>query len=245
MNTVLFDLDGTLLPMDLKEFTDTYICLLSSRLESVGYDAKKVIAGIWIGQKAMVENDGMITNEECFWKAFENFMTDGNGKMETKVKRKLEKEINKFYKEDFGVARYVTRPLDTVGECVEILKEKGYQLVVATNPIFPEVATLERISWAGLNPEDFLLITTYENSCYTKPNLEYYKYLLKILDKDPEDCLMVGNDVREDMCAKKLGIDVFLMEGNVINDIDVDISELKRGNWNVFREYVSNLPVIK
>ncbi len=44
---------------------------------------------------------------------------------------------------------------------------------------------------------------------------------------------------------KKLGIDVFLMEGNIINDIDVDISELKRGNWNVFREYVSNLPVIK
>lgn len=242
MNTVLFDLDGTLLPMDLKEFTDTYICLLYSRMESAGYDAKKVIAGIWIGLKALVENNGMITNEECFWKAFENFMTDGNGKMETKVRRKLEKEINRFYKEDFGVARYVTRPLDTVSECVEILKEKGYQLVVATNPIFPEVATLERLSWAGLNAEDFSLITTYENSCYTKPNLEYYKYLLKILDKDPEDCLMVGNDVREDMCAKNLGIDVFLMEGNVINDIDVDISELKRGNWNVFREYVSNLP---
>ncbi|MCI9125771.1 MAG: HAD family hydrolase [Eubacterium sp.] len=242
MNTVLFDLDGTLLPMDLKEFTDTYICLLYSRMESAGYDAKKIIAGIWIGLKALVENNGMITNEECFWKAFENFMTDGNGKMETKVRRKLEKEINRFYKEDFGVARYVTRPLDTVSECVEILKEKGYQLVVATNPIFPEVATLERLSWAGLNAEDFSLITTYENSCYTKPNLEYYKYLLKILDKDPEDCLMVGNDVREDMCAKNLGIDVFLMEGNVINDIDVDISELKRGNWNVFREYVSNLP---
>lgn len=56
MNTVLFDLDGTLLPMDLKEFTDTYICLLSSRMESAGYDAKKVIAGIWIGLKALAEN---------------------------------------------------------------------------------------------------------------------------------------------------------------------------------------------
>lgn len=242
MNTVLFDLDGTLLPMDLKEFTDTYIFLLSSRLKSSGYDAKKVIAALWVGEKAMVTNNGMITNEECFWKAFGNFMTGGKGKMEPKDKRKLEREITRFYKEDFGVARFVTSPLDTVSESIQILKEKGYQLVVATNPIFPEVAVLERLHWAGLNEDDFSLITTYENSCYAKPNLEYYKFLLKILDKDPEDCLMVGNDVREDMCARKLGFDVFLIEGNVIEDINTDISEFKRGNWHVFKEYVSNLP---
>ena len=242
MNTVLFDLDGTLLPMDMKEFTDTYILLLKSHLESAGYEAEKIIAGIWIGQKAMIENNGMLTNEECFWKAFENFMTDGNGKMETKVKRKLEKEIIKFYKEDFGVARYVTSPSNIVSECIHILKEKGYQLVVATNPIFPEIAIYERMAWAGVDTEDFSLITTYENSCYTKPNPEYYKYLLKVLYKDPDDCLMVGNDVKEDMSAKHLGIDVFLLEGNVIEDLNTDISEIKRGNWSVFKEYVSNLP---
>ena len=47
MNTVLFDLDGTLLPMDMKEFTDTYILLLKNRLETAGYDAKKIIAALW------------------------------------------------------------------------------------------------------------------------------------------------------------------------------------------------------
>ena len=242
MNTVLFDLDGTLLPMDMKEFTDTYMLLLSNRLSFAGYDAQKVTAALWIGVKAMTQNDGLITNEECFWKAFENFMTDGNGKMESKAKRKLEKEITKFYKEDFGVARYVTQPLDTVAESIDILKNKGYQLVVATNPIFPEVATLERISWTGLNAEDFMLITTYENSCFSKPNLDYYRYILKTLDKDAEDCLMVGNDVHEDMCARQLGIDVFLIEGNVINEYNEDTFELKKGNWNLFKEYVSNLP---
>jgi HAD superfamily hydrolase (TIGR01549 family) len=242
MNTVLFDLDGTLLPMDMKEFTDTYMFTLASRLDFRGYDSKKITAGLWIGVKAMVDNNGMITNEECFWKAFENFMTDGNGKMDRKDRRKLEKEINKFYQEDFGMARFVTHPTDIAGQCVDILKNKGYGLVVATNPIFPEIATLERIRWAGLNPDDFNLITCYENSCYAKPNLEYYKHILKTLDKDPEDCLMVGNDVGEDMCAKKIGLDVFLMEGNVIEDINTDISEIKRGNWNVFKEYISNLP---
>jgi HAD superfamily hydrolase (TIGR01549 family) len=245
MNTVLFDLDGTLLPMDMKEFTDTYLLLLSNRLESVGYDAKKMIAALWVGVKAVTENDGLITNEECFWKAFGNFMTDGNGKMESKVKRKIEKEILKFYKEDFGVARYITHPTEIVAECIDILKDKGYQLVVATNPIFPEIATIERIHWAGVSEDDFTLITTYENSCYAKPNIEYYKFILKMLDKDPEDCLMVGNDVHEDMCARNIGIDVFLIEGNVINEFHEDTFDLKKGNWNLFKEYISNLPSLK
>lgn len=242
MNTVLFDLDGTILPMDMKEFTDTYLLLLSNRLISAGYNADEVIAGIWAGQKAMIANDGMITNEECFWKAFEGSLTKGEGKLDIKYKRKLEKEITKFYKEDFGVARYITHPNDAIADCIEILKNKGYQLVVATNPLFPEVATLERLSWAGVNADDFSLVTTYENSCYCKPNLNYYKFLLKTLDKDPEDCLMVGNDVHEDMCARNLGIDVFLIEGYVINEFKEDTFDLKKGNWNLFKEYVSNLP---
>ena len=242
MNTVLFDLDGTLLPMDMKEFTDTYLLLLKNRLISAGYEADNIMAAIWVGQKAMVQNDGMITNEECFWKAFGLYLTKGEGRLDNKYKRKLEKEITKFYKEDFGVARYITHPNEVVSECIEILKNKGYQLVVATNPIFPEVAITERLAWAGVNEEDFTLITTYENSCYTKPNLEYYRFLLKMLDKDPEDCLMVGNDVHEDMCARQLGIDVFLIDGYVENEFKEDTFELKNGNWNLFKEYISNLP---
>ena len=242
MNTVLFDLDGTLLPLDMKEFTDTYMFLLKNRLLSSGYDADDIIEGIWAGTEAMISNDGMITNEECFWKTFGNHITKGEGKLDTKFKRKLEKEILKFYKEDFGVARYITHPTDVAAECIRILKEKGYQVVVATNPVFPEVAITERLEWAGLEPEDFSMITTYENSCYSKPNPNYYRFLLKVLDKDAEDCLMVGNDVHEDMCAREIGIDVFLMEDYVVNEYNEDVFDLKKGNWNLFREYISNLP---
>lgn len=242
MNTVLFDLDGTLLPMDNKEFIDTYMFFLKNRLLSADYEADMVIGGIWAGFKAMVSNDGMITNEECFWKAFGLFMTSGEGKLDSKQKRKIEKEMNKFYAEDFGMARYVTRPSDIACECVQILKDKGYQLAIATNPVFPQIATYECISWAGLNPDDFSLITTYENSCYSKPNVDYYKFVMKMLDKDPEDCLMVGNDVGEDMCARKTGMDVFLLNECLINEKEEDVSELKQGSWKLFKEYISNLP---
>lgn len=242
MNTVLFDLDGTLLPMDLKEFTDTYFLLLKNRMISTGYDADSIIMAIAAGQKAMTENDGMITNEECFWKAFLKTFPEEFIKENPKFKRKLEKEMIKFYKEDFGIARYITHPTEIASECIDILKNKGYQVVVATNPIFPEIATMERLHWAGLNPEEFSLITTYENSCYSKPNLNYYNFLLRILDKDPEDCLMVGNDVHEDMCARNVGMDVFLLNECEINEYKEDTFDIKKGNWKLFKEYISSFP---
>ncbi|MCR5704800.1 MAG: HAD family hydrolase [Eubacterium sp.] len=243
MNTVLFDLDGTLLPMDMKEFTDTYMMLLENRLRSSGYDeATDIIDAVWAGVAAMTQNDGLRTNEECFWSAFEQKFTKKDEKPDRKYRRKIEKEINRFYKEDFSISRYVTHPTELVNEVIDILKKKGYQIVLATNPIFPEVATLERLSWTGLNPEDFSLITTFENSCFTKPKLEYYQYILKTLYKDPEDCLMVGNDVQEDMCARQLGIDVFLIDEYVLNAKNEDVFDLKKGNWRLFKEYVSALP---
>ena len=86
-------------------------------------------------------------------------------------------------------------------ETVDTLKGAGYRLALATNPLFPAVATESRIRWAGLEPGDFELYTTYENTGYCKPNPAYYRDLLERLDCDAEDCLMVGNDVEEDMAV--------------------------------------------
>lgn len=242
MNTVLFDLDGTLLPMNMKEFMDTYFKALSCRLETLGYEPKKTIDGVWAGTRSMYDNEGYITNEECFWKAFEAFMSEDGTKMEHRARIKLERAFNKFYKEDFQVARFNTQPDSEIKECVDLLKQKGYQVAVATNPLFPEAAIYERLRWAGFEPEEFALVTTYENTCFCKPNLNYYKHLLKTLDKDPEDCLMVGNNVHEDMCAMKIGMDVFLMAPCIINEYKEDTMDYKKGDWNAFHEYISALP---
>lgn len=242
MNTVLFDLDGTLLPMNLDEFTETYIKALGAKMEELGYDSKKIVDSLWVGVKAMYENDGYLTNEECFWKAFEMHMCPEEKKMPPKQRVKLERALLKFYKNDFAVARFNTRPTALAKECVDLLKKKGYYIVIATNPIFPEVATLQRLAWAGIDEEDYMLVTTYENSCFTKPNLGYYRRVLQTIDKDPEDCLMVGNDVHEDMCAFKLGIDVFLLDECIINEHNEGTLEYKRGGWEEFKQFVEGLP---
>ena len=234
MNTILFDLDGTLLPMDTEGFLDTYTKSLESRINSAGFDSKKVISAVWTGMDAMLHNEGVLTNEDMFLKTFEECLGG-----ETK---KIVKELYKFYHKDFLVSKLNTSPTSLANECVNILKEKGYELVIATNPVFPAIATNQRIAWAGLNIDDFALVTTYENTCYTKPNLNYYKKILQTLGRQPEDCLMVGNDVDEDMCVVKLGIDVFLIKECLINRGRSDISDYKQGDWNTFKEFVQSLP---
>lgn len=70
LECVFFDLDGTLLPMDMDTFTGGYFSLLAEKLAPLGYEKKKLIDSVWAGTKAMVKNDGSVTNREAFWRVF-------------------------------------------------------------------------------------------------------------------------------------------------------------------------------
>ena len=70
ITTVLFDLDGTLLPMDQDEFVKAYFGLLTKTLAAKGYDPDAFLKALWAGTKAMMTNPGEKTNEEHFWDVF-------------------------------------------------------------------------------------------------------------------------------------------------------------------------------
>lgn len=235
MNTILFDLDGTLLPMDQDKFVEIYFHALAKKCEPMGFDAGALIKGIWAGIKSMILNDGEMRNIERFWNSFSSIFGE--------EVRKLEPEFDSFYRNEFSKAKEATNPTTLSNECIQILKNKGYKLVLATNPIFPQVATYTRMEWAGINPKDFELITTYENSNYCKPNLEYYKEILNTIGKEPSDCMMVGNDVKEDMCTELLGIDTFLLTDCLINK-EEDIKKYNGGNYEEFLDLVHKLPSV-
>ena len=118
------------------------------------------------------------------------------------------------------------------------MKAKGKGVVLATNPLFPSVATRNRASWAGLDISDFLLYTTYENSCYCKPNPKYYIEICEKLKLDPTECLMVGNDVTEDMVAETLGMKVFLLTDCIINKKNKDISAYPHGGFKELKQFI-------
>lgn len=70
LTTILFDLDGTLLPMDNDEFTRGYFKLLAAKMAPLGYEPKRLVDAVWTGTAAMVKNDGSRSNETAFWQVF-------------------------------------------------------------------------------------------------------------------------------------------------------------------------------
>ena len=97
------------------------------------------------------------------------------------------------------------------------------------------------MSWVDLAPSDFLLYTTYENSRHCKPNPDYYRDIASALGVLPEECLMVGNDVGEDMIAETLGAKVFLLTDCLINKEEKDISRYPHGSFEELLDYVDSL----
>ena len=230
IKAVLFDLDGTLLPMDQDEFVNGYFGFLCQKMEPYGYEAKKLTKSIWGGTAAMVSNDGSCTNEKAFWRYF-------LGVYGEEARRHIPL-FEEFYAVDFQRAKEFCGYTPKAAETVRLVKRLGARAVLATNPLFPETATRSRIGWAGLSPEDFELYTTFENSRTCTPNPDYYREVLQKLGLPAGDCLMVGNDAHEDMVAETTGMKVFLLTDCLINKSGEDISRWPHGGFDELENYL-------
>jgi len=237
LNTILFDLDGTLLPLDMESFMKSYFHELAQKCASAGYEPRRLIEAILVGLDAMQTNDGQMTNEERFFNAASVIVGEG-----IRADKPLFRE---FYLNEFHRVKESTVSTPLASQCITNLKDKGYQLVLATNAVFPREATYARIEWAGLDPSDFSLITTYEDFHYAKPNLGYYRQILERIGKTGSDCLMVGNDVTEDMCAGDLGMQTYLVTDCLINKADLDISQFTHGTFQDFYNFCLALPTVE
>lgn len=233
---ILFDLDGTLLPMDQDEFVRFYMPLLAKAYISAGVevDPKEFIGAVWAGYKAMVKNDGSRTNREAFW----SYMDELSLPISSEESEAL---ALKFYEGDFNQAISVTKPVPTADQVVKAAREQGIETYLATNPVFPRCATMNRIRWAGLAAEDFKVITTYEDCRYCKPNVEYFRQILEQFDLEPSECLMVGNDVAEDLVIRQLGVKTFLVTDTMENKDDLPIESEYMGTLEDLLEFVRGL----
>lgn len=201
---ILFDMDGTLVPMNTETFTKGYFKLLYKKLAKYGIDPGSFAQNMWAGVSAMVKNDGKVTNEEAFWKAFEKLT---GLKMDT-----VNTDCLDFYKNEFHGARQFTAENPLAAEAVRIAREKAAHVILATNPLFPMVGQKTRMGWVGLTPENFDLVTAYESEYFCKPNPMYFTSICRRIGVEPGDCLMIGNDENEDMYAgTQAGLHCFLV----------------------------------
>ena len=234
MKAVLFDLDGTLLPMDQDKFIKKYFREISTYLAvNGGYEPKAFMDAMWQGIGAMMKNDGTKSNEEAFWQVFKCIYG------EEKIRQDFSL-FERFYEEKFSETKSECFYTDKSKKLVDYLKSKNIIVVLATNPVFPVIATNTRMGWVDLKPADFSIVTTYENIGYCKPNPMYYTEIANRLGIEPKDCLMVGNDVFDDMVAEASGMDVFLLTDCLINSKSQDYSKYPQGNFDDLISYINS-----
>lgn len=232
---ILFDLDGTLLPMVQDEFVKFYMPLLAKSYMNAGVslDPKKFIGAVWAGYEAMVKNDGSCTNREAFWSYIEPELPIST--------EESEKIALNFYADEFNQAICTTKPNPVSNQIVKRAKERGFETYLATNPVFPRCATMNRIRWAGLDAEDFKVITAYETCTYCKPNPEYFRGILEEFSLDPSECLMVGNDVAEDLSIRSLGVKTYLVTDTMENKKNLPIDAEYMGTLDELLKFMETI----
>lgn len=232
MKYVLFDLDGTLLPLDTEDFIKRYLRLLSEKMAH-HIDPDLFMPKLLKATKAMLLNIGERTNEEVF---IEDFFHDCPHNKEL-----IMNEFEEFYNNDYSNLQVYTKPNPLAIEIIEHLSSKDIGIIIATNPVFPLIAIKERISWIGIDNYQFKLITSYENMKFCKPQLQYYQQIINDLEISPKECLMVGNDIQEDMIASELGMKTFLVDDFLIDNKVRHIEPTYRGSFKELRNWIMAL----
>jgi FMN phosphatase YigB (HAD superfamily) len=205
---VFFDLDGTLLPVNLDRMFQAYFARLkeSRVLALISGNEEEAFRVFNEAADVMMQNEGSDFNDNVFFAYIASRTGVG--------KPILEKPFDDFYTTVFeGLGGLLGQKSGLQRQILDTVRGKGYQTVLATMPVFPLPAAVSRLSWVGLGPEDFTYISHYKNSRFLKPHPGYYEEILANLGLTGEDCIMVGNNIKEDMGAARLGFDVFLVTG--------------------------------
>lgn len=236
-DTLLFDLDGTLLPFWQDDFIASYFSRLTRELASLGFAPQAAQKAVYEGCFAMIRNDGRRSNREAFFAVFaERLGADVYA---------AEPALRDFYaRGDFCKVREALREERDCAPLLVDLRQRGYTPVLATNPLFPPEAVRTRLSWINLSMEDFSFVTCYDNSRFCKPNLSYYRALLSEIGKTPQDCVMIGNSIPEDMCASQLGLEVFLVWDYLENPDNEDPCAWPGGDYRALCAYLGALPAL-
>lgn len=229
---LFLDLDGTLINFNLKIFIQKYLHLIQDNFAHLLF-AKSVPDWIMTGTGIMLSSVETITNKDKFVHYFK------------KKSGMSEKEIWEiflhFYNTDYNKLEEITKPMPGAKTFLQGAVSEGYELILATQPVFPEVAIRNRLKWAGLEQIPFRLITHIENMYASKPHKEYFEQILKMLNTRGKQCMMIGNDVEMDMAAKNSGIyTYYLITDSLANHDEIENADYS-GDYNILSDLLNIL----
>ncbi|MFQ5616471.1 MAG: HAD-IA family hydrolase [Anaerolineales bacterium] len=207
--TLLLDLDNTLLDNDMKVFIPAYLQGLSRCLASYA-EPERVVESLLAATMRMIEND---RPNRTLKETFDTHFYPSLG-LDYHL---LQEPIAAFYHHEHPKLRALTQARSQAVELIRSALARGYRIAIATNTLFPQTATYQRLEWAGFPPDKYPFehITTYETSHFAKPNPAYYAEILAYLGWPDEPVIMVGDDLKQDIGgANQLGISTFWIRQN-------------------------------
>lgn len=236
INTILFDLDGTLLPMDIDKFLEHYFYHMGRHFDG-WIDPKHLATSILEATEVMITTNDGRSNSDIFMEHLATLIDDDI--------KKYEDHFTEYYETLFANVKATTSQSKEMIEAVQILKDKGYELVVATNPLFPFRANVHRLNWAGFDVDQFLYMSSFEDNNYCKPYPQFYQEVLEKVNKQPEECMMVGNDVFDDLPAGTIGMETYLITDFMLNKRNLPNTADHTGSYQDFLAFVKELPTLK
>jgi FMN phosphatase YigB (HAD superfamily) len=232
---ILFDLDGTLLDIDMDFFLQKYFGEMGKMAASQGkFEPKRLIEQLLLSTEVMINDlNPETTNEVTFMQDF--IVNLGADEFEIRA------FLDEFYSLRFPRLKEYCSSFEGVPEMMTKVFEKEIKVVIATNSVFPLRAIRARLDWAGVGMFPYELLTCYENMHYCKPYPQYYEEIVERIGVDPAECLMVVNDTREDLAAGILGIKTFLVEDRLIDKGDSPYLPNWRGNLHDLFHFIGQM----
>lgn len=204
IKAILIDLDDTLLKTNMDQFLPAYLDRLAHSLRELG-PAEEIIKTLYMATEGMIGNqDPTRTLKAAFDRRFYPALNT--------TEAELRQQIDRFYREIYPELRQLTEPVPQAASFLEALADKGLQIVIATNPLFPRTAIAQRMSWTDIEADDpsIHLVTSYEHFHFAKPQPAYYAEILGWLGIAASECVMIGDDPNNDLApAQAIGIPSF------------------------------------
>lgn len=206
--TVLFDLDDTLLLTNTHAFLPEYFKALGkafSHLASTDKLTQQIHFAV--GQMIANQDPGHLLKDIFA----ENFYTPlGTNQAD------CQSIIDTFYKKEYPKLQSLTQVKPETPGLIDWCQSRGMLLAIATNPLFPQAATRQRVEWAGLDPQDFVFYSTFDDFHFTKPNLTYYAECMGRLGWPKAPAVMIGDNLTHDILPmEKMGLKTYWIDPEV------------------------------
>ena len=208
LKAVAFDMDDTLLSINLSAFIAVFACDETRLLADIARKNPVSTLASYLGVLRDMNANARDAADTRTNRAF--FEDEIERRLGIPLADPVIADVFEYYERDVLPTRndalIAARPRRGAQRAVDMLLDRGLRIALLTNPSFSRACIECRMGWGDMLDMPFELVTCMDNSTRCKPSARYYLESLAALGLEPDEVLMVGNDPKRDFPAPNCGI---------------------------------------